>query len=80
MIKAKKKKTKVIDPHIPIEDLIEKFPEIVDILVYDYELHCVGCVIAGYETLEEGATAHGIVGNEFEKMLSDINERINRKD
>lgn len=77
MIKAKKKKI-TIDPQTPISDLTEQHPEVVDILVYDYGLHCVGCIIAEYETLEEGATAHGMGPSEFKKMMKAINKRVNR--
>ena len=76
MIKAKKKKIK-IDPAIPISDLTEQHPEVIDILIYDYGLHCVGCVIAQYETLEEGAAAHGLGSKEFKKLMKAINDRVN---
>lgn len=77
MIKAKKNPIK-IDPKIPISDLTEQYPEVIDILIYDYGLHCVGCIIAEYESLEEGAQAHGLSKKEFKNLLRDINKIINK--
>jgi len=76
MAKVKQKKI-TIKPSIMINDLIEQYPQVIDILIYDYGLHCVGCIIAEYETLEEGAKVHGIEGKDFKKMMSIINKRIN---
>lgn len=78
MIKAKKKKI-TIDPKTPISDLTEQYPQVTDILIYDYGLHCVGCIVAEFETLEEGAKAHGMDDKMFEKMIKDINKRINEQ-
>ena len=78
MVKKKKEKTiKKIDPNTPIADLAEMYPEIVDVLVYDYGFHCVGCFVSEFETLIEGAEVHGIIGEDFEKLIKEINEKIN---
>jgi len=74
MIKAKKKQK--ISPDIPISDLAEMHPELIDILIYVYGLHCIGCIIAEFETLREGAMAHGIIGKEFNKMMKDLNKKV----
>lgn len=76
MVKVKQKKI-TIKPDISISDLIEQYPQVTDILIYDYGLHCVGCIIAEYETLEEGAKVHGIEGKNFKKMMNEINIKIN---
>jgi hybrid cluster-associated redox disulfide protein len=78
MVKTKKEKTiKKIDPNMPIADLAEMYPEIVDVLVYDYGFHCVGCFVSEFETLIEGAEVHGIIGEDFDKLINEINEKIN---
>ena len=77
MIKAKNKS--IITEDMPISDLVEQHPEVTDILVYDYGLHCVGCIIAEYETIAEGVRAHGYDEKTLKQLLKDINKRIKSK-
>ena len=69
-------KNKKITKDILILDLTEKFPKLGDVLVNEYNFHCVGCMAASMETLEEGALVHGMTEKEIEKMVADLNERI----
>jgi hybrid cluster-associated redox disulfide protein len=71
------KLTNKITPDILIAELIELYPQVVDILIDEYELHCVTCVLASFETLREGAEAHNIIGKEFKTMLKRLNSLIN---
>ena len=72
-----KQKIKVIDPDMPISEIIAKYPEIAEMLVYDYGFHCIGCYIAEYETLREGAIVHGITDMDFDRLVEKINDTIN---
>lgn len=74
--KSDKKKT-VITGDVSIADLVELYPQVVDFLIIEYGFHCVSCFLAGYENLEEGAKVHGIVGEDFQDMLKDINKIAN---
>jgi hybrid cluster-associated redox disulfide protein len=69
MESSKKKGTIEIDPDMLIIDLTERYPLAVDFLISEYEFHCVGCIMAGFETLRQGAEAHGIVGDDFTQMI-----------
>ena len=60
-----------------IMDAAQYYPEAVEVFL-DYGLHCIGCHISGYETIEEGAMGHGIVGDDFENMMLDAQEKINK--
>ncbi len=62
---------------VKIEDLIDLYPEVIDYLITEYGFFCVNCILAGYETLEEGAAMHGIKGADFEEMLGSINLLLN---
>ncbi len=64
--------TRQIDPQMPISELVAKFPEIGELLVKKYGFHCVGCFLADFETLEEGAEVHGITGVDFTAMIKDL--------
>ena len=63
---------------INLGDLSNTYPELVEVLVNDYGLHCVGCMAAAFETLEEGAKAHGYSDKEIEKMVKKLNQIISK--
>lgn len=55
-----------------IQRVIEQYPAVSDVLI-DYGLHCVGCAISQYESIERGARAHGMDDQTFESMMKEIN-------
>ncbi len=65
----KKKITKTMS----LGEIAIKHPESVDILM-KYGLHCIGCSVATWESLEQGAMAHGIEGKNLDKMLKELNK------
>lgn len=52
-----------------IMEIIEKNPNAVSVF-QKHGLGCIGCMAAHYETVEEGARAHGL---DIEKLMSDLN-------
>jgi hybrid cluster-associated redox disulfide protein len=70
-----KKKTK-ITKDILILDLVEQNPSLASVLTEDYGFHCVGCMAASMETLEEGALVHGMSEDEIDKMVEELNKKI----
>lgn len=67
-----KKQKLEINKDILIGDLVEAYPELAKVLVEEYGFHCVGCMVAGMETLEEGAKVHGLNKKEIEKMVENL--------
>jgi hybrid cluster-associated redox disulfide protein len=63
----------------PINHLIEKHPEVIDILMA-YGLHCVNCHFSEFDTIENGAMMHGMSKEEIKMMLKDVNKIIKKKD
>jgi hypothetical protein len=61
---------KPITRGMPIMELVSLYPETVPMLVGE-GIHCVGCSMAGMETLEQGLKGHG-------KTDEEINDIINR--
>ena len=61
-----------ITKDILISDLVDNYPKLAKILVEEYGFHCIGCMAAGMETLEEGAMVHGMDSKEIKKMVSDL--------
>ena len=72
MVKQKIKITK----DILIGDLVENYPKLGRVLMEEYGFHCIGCMAAGMETLEEGASVHGMSKKEIEKMVEDLKKLV----
>lgn len=80
-IKKKTKNTKdkyknAISKKISFRELIDKYPESVEVL-FANGMHCFGCAMSAYETLEQGALGHGI---NPDKLVNEINKRIKKND
>ena len=67
-----KKQQIEITKDIMIGDLVEAYPKLARVLVEEYGFHCIGCMAAGMETLEEGAKVHGLTEKEIKKMVTDL--------
>ena len=55
-----------------IIEAVQNHPEILHVFA-EYGLGCVGCMAARFETLEQGAAAHGI---DIEALVADLNKAI----
>ena len=54
-----------------IEDVVRKYPNTIPVFMA-HGLHCIGCHIANYETIEQGALGHGL--DDITDLLKDLNE------
>lgn len=65
----KMKNNKKITKDMKIKEVIEKYPE--TLKVFDeFNFHCIGCMAASFETIEQGASVHGIDVEEFVEKLN----------
>jgi len=64
----------VITKDMIIKDIVEKYPETLNVFG-QFNMGCLGCSGALFETLEQGANAHGIDVN---AMVKALNEKINK--
>ncbi len=55
-----------------IIDAVQQHPEIIEVF-QNYGLGCIGCMAAHYETIGQGAGAHGL---DIDALISDINKKI----
>jgi hybrid cluster-associated redox disulfide protein len=69
-----KKKTE-ITKDILILDLVEQNPNLVPVLTEKYGFHCVGCMAASMETLEQGALVHGMNEDQIDKMVEELKKK-----
>lgn len=58
-------------------EIIQIYPQLAQVLIEDYGLHCAGCYAAAFDTLEQGAQIHGMSEKQIEKMLKRLNEIVN---
>ena len=59
-----------IKSDMPISDVVRKHPETIPVFM-KHGLHCIGCAVAAFESIAEGAAAHGI---EVDALMNDLNE------
>lgn len=55
-----------------ITDTVERYPETVEVFM-KHGMHCLGCMAARFENIEQGALAHGI---DVDKLMEDLNKVI----
>ena len=56
----------------PIRDLLTKYPQAAEVFAAR-GMACLGCAASMFETIEQGAVAHGI---ELEGLLKAMNEAV----
>ncbi len=52
-------------------ELLSAHPEAADILL-KYGMQCIGCALAQGESIEQGASVHGITGKKFDKLMEEL--------
>ena len=63
-----------------IGDVVSKYPAVIEPL-QAAGVHCVGCHVSYYETLEQGFKGHGMSDEEIDTVIDKINKAIeNSKD
>jgi hybrid cluster-associated redox disulfide protein len=60
----------LITKDMGIMEAIQKYPDVVGVFVA-HGLGCIGCAMANFETIEQGAMAHGM---DIDALMSDLNE------
>lgn len=60
-----------------IGDIVEKYPQVVDTLT-SFGVHCVGCHVSPFESLEGGFKGHGMDDAKIEEAVKKLNEVIEK--
>jgi len=63
----------VISRTSPIGELVLNHPVSASVLL-EHGFHCIGCGLAAYETLEEGAAAHGFDEAAIDALVQEIKD------
>ena len=62
---------------IQIGELVMNYPAAVDVL-FSHGFHCIGCGLSAYETLEQGAAAHGFDDAAIDAIITEIKEAVEK--
>jgi hybrid cluster-associated redox disulfide protein len=66
----------VISDDMPIGEVLKKYPQTMKVFL-SHGLMCVGCAIARFENIRQGAQAHGI---DVEALIKDLNQVAQQAD
>ena len=64
-----------ITKDIKIEEVVKEYPETMMVFM-KHGLHCVGCHVSAFESVEDGALAHGI---NVDALVADLNKVISSR-
>lgn len=64
--------SKQITKDMTFNEVLDMGPEVVQVFV-KYHMGCVGCAAAKFESIEQGANAHGI---NLDDLLRDLNAAV----
>ena len=72
--KARTQKAGKIKKSMSLAEVIMNHPETVPVF-QKHGLHCIGCAVAAYESVEQGALAHGI---DPDTLVKDLNDAVKK--
>lgn len=75
MVNNTEKKIIGINKTDTLGGVIDKHPEIAPVLAAA-GLHCIGCHVSAYESIEEGCRAHGMSKKDVDDLVKNANKRI----
>ena len=58
-----------------IEEVVNQYPDTMMVFM-KHGLHCVGCHVSAFESIEEGAMAHGI---DVDGLVADLNKVVSSR-
>ena len=66
----------VINAEMTIGEVLKKYPESLKVFL-SHGLMCVGCAVARFENIRQGAQAHGI---DVDALITDLNEAAGQEE
>ncbi len=65
----------LITKEMLLGEIVEKYPQTIEIMAR-YGLHCIGCHVSPFESLENGVAVHGLGEKELKELLKEMNDAI----
>ncbi|MBW2969600.1 DUF1858 domain-containing protein, partial [Candidatus Woesearchaeota archaeon] len=56
-----------------IGDVLKKYPKSAEVM-FKHGLHCIGCHVSAYESIENGCKVHGMADKEIDALVKEINK------
>lgn len=75
------KTVKIVGPinkKMIIGDVAEKYPKAVEVM-FKFGLHCIGCHVSPFESIEQGSLAHGLSSKQIDEMVKEMNVKVEKK-
>ena len=72
---AKEVKSQLITKDMTIGDVVAKYPSCIEAL-QAAGVHCVGCHVSYYETLEQGFKGHGMNDEDVDTVIASLNKAV----
>ncbi len=69
---------KSIKKDMTFAQILTKNPELMNTL-FEHGLHCIGCHMSAYETIEQGCLVHGMNNKEIDALVEKLNKQIEKK-
>src|SRR3990167_8752619 len=66
---------KLITKDMTISEVIEKYPSTIETLLMT-GVHCIGCHVSYFETLEQGMKGHGMTDEEIDDVIKEMNNVV----
>ena len=67
-----------ISKDMAIGEAVQAYPVTAAVMM-KYGLHCIGCHVAAWESIEDGARGHGLTEDQIDNMVDDMNQAIREK-
>ncbi len=68
-----------ITKDMTLGDVIQKYPRAA-VIMTEKGLHCVGCGVSHWETIEQGAKGHGMSDQQVQDIIDTLNEQIGKQE
>jgi hybrid cluster-associated redox disulfide protein len=70
-----KTESEMIKKEMLIGDVVSKYPDTA-VVMMNNGLHCIGCHVSLSESIEEGASAHGLSAKDIDEMVKQMNKAL----
>ena len=60
-----------------IGDVLKKHPKSADVM-FKHGLHCIGCHVSAFESIENGCKVHGMDEKQIDALVKEINKVVKK--
>ncbi|MFA6048636.1 MAG: DUF1858 domain-containing protein [Candidatus Micrarchaeia archaeon] len=62
-----------INKDMTLGEVVQTYPQSAMVMM-KYGLHCIGCHVSAWETVEQGALGHGLSPKQLDDMVAEMNQ------